>query len=214
MDAYGYKGFSEEVPIEWRRLVSESHLYLKELGAGRYIDPDTDLPSIWIWSLQGPADGRPTIYGNLEIRDLEIGKSRITFSGMSDIVPLLDPDIRALTEAEFQEIVDGYFSMLKERFGYKREQTNHRRSKPARKKSPDLPSRTKDAHRWVLIWEAIEPKLKQNPSLKTDIHELIEYLKRNNDVDAVKEDTLKKIMILGAAGRMPSRLEFERKNKM
>jgi hypothetical protein len=78
-----------------------------------------------------------------------------------------------------------------------------------KKKIPDLPKKDGDAYRWVLAWEALEPKLKQDPTLKIDLPELMDYLRANNL--QMKEDTIKKIIVCGMEGKIPSLSEFERR---
>lgn len=79
-------------------------------------------------------------------------------------------------------------------------------------KVPDMPARKADAYKWVLAWELIEPKIDDDPTLKIGIDELIQYLKLHNLL--LREDTLRKIITRGKAGKILSRATFERKNQM
>lgn len=86
--------------------------------------------------------------------------------------------------------------------------------KPRKQKNkiPNMPNRKKDAYKWVLAWENIEPKINNDPTLKIDIDELMQYLKSNNL--PMREDTIRKIIARGNAKKIPSRTEFERENQM
>jgi hypothetical protein len=79
-------------------------------------------------------------------------------------------------------------------------------------KIPNMPSKNADAYRWVLAWEQIESKIQSDPTLKIDYDELREYLK-SFSLD-FKDDTLRKIVKRGLAKGIPTRADFERKNKM
>jgi len=155
---YGYKGFSIDVPIAWGRLISASEVYLmQEIGSGRY----PDLPAIWTWSLQGPTDGRPTLYGDLEILDLGPSLSRITFSGMLDLIADAEDRIRKPTERQYQKIVDGYFSMLEQRFGYTLGETKPVERPRGKSGRPHLPD-----DEWA--WEQIHLARRSTSEIKRE----------------------------------------------
>lgn len=86
------------------------------------------------------------------------------------------------------------------------------KTRKGKNKIPDMPTKPADAYQWVLAWEQMEHKIENDPTLKIDYHEIREYLK-SFSID-LKEDTLRKIMKRGRAKKIPSRVDFERKNKM
>ncbi len=91
--------------------------------------------------------------------------------------------------------------------------TNPRKAK---NKIPNMPTRKADALRWVLIWEKIKPKIENEPSLELNLNELSKWLTQftSEDIGTVKDDTLRKIIKRGKAGKIPSPADFERKKHM
>lgn len=75
-------------------------------------------------------------------------------------------------------------------------------------KIPDMPTKTADAYKWVLVWERIESKIQEDPTLKIDYHELQEWLSSSSL--HFKVDTLRKVIRCGQAKKIPTRVDFER----
>jgi hypothetical protein len=84
----------------------------------------------------------------------------------------------------------------------------------SKKKIPSLPTRPANLLLWVNTWEVIEPQIKTDKTLRIDIQNLIQFLYLQNRDDIIsKEDTLRKIIACGQAGKI-NRAELERKKKM
>lgn len=86
-------------------------------------------------------------------------------------------------------------------------------AKSRKAKIPAMPkTKSADAYKWVLAWEKIKVKVDDDPTLKLDLRELQDWLKSHSI--QLGEQTLKKIIKAGNAGKIPTRADFERKNKI
>jgi len=83
-------------------------------------------------------------------------------------------------------------------------------------KIPTLPKRPADVHKWARVWDILGPKIKEDPSLERDYKAQSIYLYQMADSDQLQftDDTLRKIVRLGLAEKIPSLTDFQRKNQL
>ncbi|MDQ3004160.1 MAG: hypothetical protein M3R47_02060 [Chloroflexota bacterium] len=135
-----------------------------------------------------------------------------------EVLQLSENSIQLTAEwMEFPKLTERFESLWKkilQTFKQEAEQGNlTKKRKSTRKKNAiKLPTKPADAYKWILIWELIEPKINGDPALKLDLSDLLYYLKANEL--PIKEDTLRKIITLGKAKKMPDRKPFEIENNM